>query len=281
LSPDLSSLHLLIAGRGYLGREVARQATARGWTVSALSKSGDENAVACDLSDREALTTLKSQIPDPDSIVLCASSGRGGPEAYRAVFLDGSRHLLDAFPGAHLLFVSSTSVYGQTDGSLVTEESPAEPETETSRLLLAAESCVLSAGGTAARLVGLYGPGRSVILRRFLEGQAVIEEDGRRFLNQIHRDDAASALLHLASHPEWSRAQVYNVADSTPLLQGDCYRALAQLFRKPLPSTGPRPERRKRAWTHKRVSNEKLRATGWDPAYPSFLDAVADVARTF
>ncbi|NIP92012.1 MAG: hypothetical protein GWO24_00435, partial [Akkermansiaceae bacterium] len=106
------------------------------------------------------------------------------------------------------------------------------------------------------------------------------EEDGRRYLNQIHRDDAASALLHLAARPDRACGQIYNVADSSPLHQGDCYHALADLFGRPVPAYGPRPEQRKRAWTHKRVSNQKLRATGWEPRYPSFMDAAEEVAQS-
>ena len=76
------------------------------------------------------------------------------------------------------------------------------------------------------------------------------------------------------------RGQIYNVADSSPLHQGDCYHALAQIFEKPVPPTGPRPEGRKRAWTHKRVSNAKLIATGWEPTFPSFVDAAREVAES-
>ena len=43
-----------------------------------------------------------------------------------------------------LLFTSSTSVYAQTDGSVVTEESPAIPDRETGSLLLAAETVTLA-----------------------------------------------------------------------------------------------------------------------------------------
>ena len=269
--------HLLIAGHGYLGQEVARQASGTDWHVTALSRSGDESALACDLSSPEQVAHLKSMIPPPDSIIFTASSGRGGIQSYKSVFLDGSRHLLSTFPESRLIFVSSTSVYHQIDGSLVTEESSTEPTRETGLLLLDAESQVLEGNGTIARLAGIYGPGRSAILRGLLEGTSIIEEDGRRFLNQIHRDDAASALLHLANH-ESSRGTIYNVCDSSPLHQGDCYHALAALFSRPVPAVGPRPENRKRAWTHKRVSNEKLRATGWEPSYSSFIDAAETIA---
>ena len=195
------------------------------------------------------------------------------------MFLEGTRHLSSTFSGTRLVFTSSTSVYHQTDGSVVTEESPTEPVRETGQVLLEAESQVLSANGTVARLAGIYGPGRSAILSSLLRGDAVIEEDGRRFLNQIHRDDASDALLHLATNPECV-GEVYNVCDSSPLHQGDCYQALAALFDVPPPPSGPRPQNRKRAWTHKRVSNEKIRNSGWEPLYPSFVDAAEEIQST-
>ncbi|HCQ37525.1 MAG TPA: hypothetical protein DIV39_00080 [Verrucomicrobiales bacterium] len=271
--------HLLIAGCGYLGEEIARLATNSGLQVTRLSKSGENGSLACDLSLPSDLTGLRSQISPPSSIMFTASSGRGGVEAYRSVFLEGTRNLSKTFPDSRLLFTSSTSVYHQTDGSLVTEESSTEPERETGEILLEAESQVLSENGTVARLAGIYGPGRSAILRSLFRGDAVIEEDGRRFLNQIHRDDASTALLHLLTCPE-SAGQIYNVCDSSPLHQGDCYYALAALFDLTPPPNGPKPQNRKRAWTHKRVSNEKLRGTGWEPTYPSFIDAADAIGST-
>ena len=271
-------MNLLIAGHGYVGRELARQATKVGHEVTALSKSGGDGARACDLSNCASVLTLADAVA-PGTIIHCASSGRGGADAYRAVFLEGSRNLLATFPEARLIFVSSTSVYGQTDGSTVTEDSETLPGRETGRILLEAEEVVRQSGGTVARLAGIYGPGRSVILQKFLAGQAIIEEDGRRILNQIHRDDAASALLHLATAAT-SAGEVFNVADSQPLSQGDTYRGLSDLFDRPLPPPGPKPENRKRAWTHKCVSNAKLVATGWAPRHPSFLDAAREIAPT-
>jgi hypothetical protein len=56
--------------------------------------------------------------------------------------------------------------------------------------------------------------------------------------------------------------------------------ALSRIFSLPLPPSGPRDLNRKRGWTHKQISNEKLRATGWEPEFPSFLDAAQDIAAT-
>jgi nucleoside-diphosphate-sugar epimerase len=261
-------MKLLLIGHGYLGQAITREFRGNGWDVTATSLSGSDGTLACDVGNPDEVARL----PAADFIVHCAASGRGGAEAYQRVYVNGCRNLIDGFPGVPLLYTSSTSVYAQTDGSVVTEESPTVPDRETGSLLLAAEQVVLERGGIVTRLSGIYGPGRSVILKKFLSGEAVIEEDGRRFLNQIHRDDAARAIFHLAAT---RMAGVFNVSDSTPLSQLNCYQQLARIFEKPLPPSGPRDLNRKRGWTHKHVSNGKLRSTGWKPHFPSFIDAVS------
>lgn len=267
---------LLLIGHGYLGQQITHEFRNNDWEVLPVSLSPHEGTLPCDVGDWTSVKALKKHV-FPDFIVHCAASGRGGAEAYQHVYVDGCRNLTEHFPDVPLLFTSSTSVYAQTDGSVVTEESPAIPDRETGTLLLDAEKIVIAAGGIVARLSGIYGPGRSVILRKFLTGEAVIEEDGRRFLNQIHRDDAARATHHLATT---GASGVFNVSDSTPLSQLACYQALSAQFSLPLPPSGPRDLNRKRGWTHKQVSNAKLRATGWEPRFPSFIDASEEVAPT-
>ena len=270
-------MKLLLIGNGYLGQAVSREFRENGWDVFPVSLSGGDGSMPCDVSNWVLVKCLRRHV-SPDFIVHCAASGRGGAEAYQKVYVDGCANLSQIFPGTPLLFTSSTSVYAQTDGSVVTEESPAIPGRETGSLLLAAEAVTLGAGGIVTRLSGIYGPGRSVILKKFLSGEAVIEEDGRRFLNQIHRDDAARAILHLAASN--IRGEIFNVSDSTPLSQLGCYENLAEIFNLPLPPSGPRDLNRKRGWTHKQVSNAKLRATGWQPDFPSFIDSARTIAAT-
>jgi nucleoside-diphosphate-sugar epimerase len=273
-------MRLLLIGHGYLGRELAARFRESGWEVSATSLHGGEGALACDVGDPDAVRALAHAVPSPHAIIHCAATGRGGADAYRQVYLRGCQNLIDSFPAARLVFVSSSSVYAHTDGSVVDETSPTLPERETAKLLLESERLVLGANGIVARLAGIYGPARSVILGKLLSGQAVIEEDGRRFLNQIHRDDAVRALHHLVSLGAAACGQVFNVCDSTPLTQRACYQRLSGIFGLPLPPTAPRDLNRKRGWTHKQVSNAKLRATGWTPEFPCFLDAAPGIAPT-
>jgi nucleoside-diphosphate-sugar epimerase len=269
-------MHLLLIGNGYLGQAITREFRENGGLVSAVTLSGEEGSIRCDVG----LAGDVKQLPQADFIIHCAASGRGGVAAYQHVYVDGCRNLCDAFPGTPLLFTSSTSVYAQTDGSTVTETSPAIPDRETGALLLEAERITLASGGLVTRLAGIYGPGRSMILKKFLSGDAVIEEDGRRIINQIHRDDAARAIFHLANCKPQLRGEIFNLCDSTPLAQATLYQALSGQFSQPLPPSGPRDLDRKRGWTHKLVSNAKLKDHGWNPQFSSFLEAAVQVAAT-
>lgn len=268
----------LLIGHGYLGSHLAQVLSGQGFPVVAVHRgtplTEPYHLLSADLTDPASLAEL-AQSFSPEVVVHAASSSRGGPEAYRRVFVEGVRHLLETFPDAQLFFTSSTSVYGQTDGSLVDEHSATVPDRETGRLLLEAETLVRGAGGVVLRLAGIYGPGRSVYLQRLFEGLARIEDtEPSRYLNQIHRDDACSAIRHLLPLRGSLEGRCFNVVDDTPLTQRACYEALASRFGLPTPPLTPPDTERKRAWTHKIVSNAALRATGWSPLYPSFLDAV-------
>ncbi len=272
---------IIIAGCGFAGLATARVFHDAGWSVLGLTHSpesaealkGEAFSVApCDISNADAVRASAARFGDrPDAVIHCASSGRGGADAYRSVYLGGARNLLVAFAPARLLFTSSTSVYAQTDGGIVTESSPAEPPRDTGRILREAEELVLARGGIVARLAGIYGPGRSVLLRKFFTGEAGIEGDGGRIVNQVHRDDIASALRVLIGQ---RATGIYNITDDAPMPQREIYAWLAQRFARPLPPSGPIDPNRKRGWTSKRVSNAKLRALGWAPAFASFFDAV-------
>ncbi len=181
---------VLIAGCGYVGAAAAELFRAEGWEVEGWSRSGPGRQV--DISDRAAVAAAAQPL---DVVIHCASSGGGGPESYRKVYLESARNLLEELRPTRLIFTSSTSVYAQTDGEWVDEESPADPKHETGRILRETEHLVRQHGGIVARLAGIYGPGRSALLRKLLSGEARLDGDGSRFLNQAHRDDIAAALV--------------------------------------------------------------------------------------
>jgi len=132
---------------------------------------------------------------------------------------------------------------------------------------------VVARGGIVARLAGIYGPGRSFVLKNLLESKSAIEgyEGSGRAINQIHREDAAAALKHLIEN---KCRGTFNVVDDAPCTQRECFEWLAPLFSLPLPPEAPPNPDRKRGNTHKFVSNAKLKATSWTALYPSYRDAV-------
>lgn len=272
-------LRVLIAGCGFLGETAAGLFLQRGCEVLGLTSSprdpGDTEfpIIATDLTDSAALTADLSDRGPFDIVVHCASSRGGGPDGYRRIYRDGLQNLVTACPDARIIFTGSTSVYGQADGTLVDETSPTDPGRETGRILLETERLALDVGGFVARLAGIYGPGRSVLRRKFLDGTAILEDGGGRWINQIHRDDAARALVHLARSD--APPGIYNVADNTPATQRQVYGWLADHFDQPLPPDGPANPNRKRGSSSKRVSNAKLRSTGWAPTFPSYRDGLA------
>ena len=278
---------VLIAGCGYVGEATADLFHAEGWEVEGWTAS---RASADRLNAKPYLVRTvdfaEPELTDTsapfDAVIHCASSRGGAVDDYRRIYLNGARHLAAAFPTALLVFTSSTSVYAQTDGDWVTEQSDADPQRETGRVLREAEESVLAHGGIVARVAGIYGPGRSALLRKFLSGEAVLDAGSGRFSNQAHRDDIAAALLLLvrryvrAPRLQNSQLRIFNVADGNPLSIRECYEWLARRLDRPLPPVSSSDRPRKRGNSNKRVSSAKLQALGWTPRYPDFGSAMVE-----
>ena len=279
---NVAAQSILVIGCGFIGAQLLRVLKRSGWkaagvtlsesSADALRSEGLE-VVAADLRTSDLRVLIKN---NPSVVVHCASSGRGGPPAYREIFLETTKRLLEEMCFEHLIFTSSTSVYAQTDGSIVTENELARPERDTGKILRETEELVLTHHGTILRLAGIYGPGRCVPLEKLLSGEAVIEGDGERTINSIHRDDAVSAFFLAANH-RWQG--IFNVADNTPVTQLEWFEWVCARLGQPLPPFVTRDLGRKRAWTSKRVSNAKLRSLGWSPEYPSFREGVEEMLK--
>lgn len=278
--PFPESKTALILGCGYVGRELALGLARDGWDVTGWTRTEASAAplraaglrmIAADAADDASWAGVPR---DFGMAILCAATRGGSVDDYRAVYLEGMRRLAShVAKGAHLVFTSSTSVYGQDDGSWVHEHSPTTPDTETAGVLLEAERICLDAGGAVARVAGIYGPGRSGPLRLLRSDDARIVPGGGRWMNQIHRDDVASALRFLG---ERGAPGIFNVADDRPVRQAEFYAWLSALLGLPPPREGPDAPSR-RGLTNKRVSNQKIRALGWEPKYPSFEEGYAAV----
>jgi nucleoside-diphosphate-sugar epimerase len=265
---------VLIAGCGYVGGAAARLFRNEGWQVTAWSRSAQIEDDELTRSIRVASVDLTSTNDVQrhsfacDVVVHCASTRGGGADEYRRLYRDGVGNLLTTFPSARIIFTSSTSVYAQRDGSWVDENSPAEPPNAKGRILREAEELVLAAKGVVLRLGGIYGPQRSAMLRATVSGR--ISGGADRWVNQVHRDDAASAILFAATRKP-DVTGVFNVVDNTPALRSEIVTWLAAELGRTVPepaeSTSPA-----RGYSNKRVSNAKLRQLGWMPRFASYKE---------
>lgn len=259
---------VLIAGAGDLGSRLALRCAARGEDVIALRRRDVASVdgvrhLRVDLATGEGFSRLPRR---PDALVFCAAPDQRTEAAYRALYVDGLRRLLDALEVTRVIFVSSTAVYAEDAGEWVDEATPARSDAFNGRVLLEAErELAPHEGGIVLRLSGIYGPGREMMIRRAREGRA----DRPRWSNRIHVEDAAAALAHLLELE--SPAQLYLGNDDLPSLECDVQAWIRA--REGLPGVAPASEPE----SGRRVSNARLRATGWTPAHPDYRAGYAEL----
>src|SRR6185295_11398631 len=232
------------AGVGYVGRAVAVRLIQAGHQVFGLRRSEDReleafgiSTIRCDITQAAQLKEVRGPF---DWVINAVSSSKGGVEEYRSVYLEGTRNLLDwaqEQPLQKYVHVSSTSVYGQTDGSQIDETSPTEPSSETGRILVEAEKLILSSTvpGVILRASGIYGPERGHLFQQYLRGEATISGDPQRYLNMIHRDDLAGALI--AALERGRAGEIYNASDDVPVPLIDFFRWLSMELKRPMPQS--------------------------------------------
>lgn len=266
-------MKILIIGAGYIGLKLGRELLRRGSDVTGwvAAQNSEEKVLQAGLqvicADVSLASSWKKVSREWDAIVYCASSSRQGAAAYRAIHQDGINFALKC-KTKHFIYTSSTSVYGQTDGSEVNEQSPTNPLSETSEILLGAEKRILDAGGTVARLAGIYGPQRGYLFQKIATHKKI--EEHERWINQIHRGDAVGAILFFL---EKNKKGLFNVCDDEPVLLSEFCKWICELLKKPLVQIVPPKENsRKRGVTNKKVSNVKLRSHGWELIFPTFRE---------
>ncbi|MGX1162216.1 nucleoside-diphosphate-sugar epimerase [Arthrobacter sp. SLBN-100] len=275
---------ILLAGCGDLGTEAGLRFAAQGHRVVGWRRSPAQlpaviEGVAADLS----AANLPPVPADTIAVVIAVAADSPSEDAYRAAYVRGVTNVLDALERdgvtpARVLFVSSTAVYGDAGGGWVDEDTPPAPGGFSGRILMEAEELLrkrLEGTPTTAvslRLGGIYGPGRTRLIEQVRSGSAVIPED-IRYTNRIHRDDAAGAIVHLATMTA-APAPAYIGVDDNPADLGSVLRFLAQemgLVEPPVGEAGPS------RGGNKRCRNDLLRSTGFGFAFPSFSEGYRDV----
>lgn len=276
-------MKILIAGCGYLGTHAGILAAAADHRVWGLSRHPEGlpaaiTPVKADLADAASLADL----PQAEAVIVCQAPKRGESydAAYRRSAVNLSASLMKKMP-AKVVLISSTSVYGVTDGSWVDETTPADPSTlkpeeaADARALLDAERTFLQSGipCVVLRLGGLYGPGRHR-LKALLDGKLSPSFSGSVYTNRIRVEDAARAVL-LAL--EKGRAgEIYLGVDDEPSSQREFYE---WVYRKLSIPVAAKADTGAPHGSNKRCSNRKIKALGLTLRYPSFREGYDDLIR--
>jgi nucleoside-diphosphate-sugar epimerase len=174
-----------------------------------------------------------------------------------------------------LVFVSSTSVYGQVGASWVDEMSPAEPTSYSGRRLLEAEQLLAESGHTycCVRFSGIYGPGRRRLIDQVIAKQGSAEKPVL-YTNRIHADDCAGVLAHLIRQQKTDAIDPLYIAtdcEPAPIYEVKHWVANALGFdNQHLQVNHTHSTRMPRG--SKRCTNKKLLMTGYQFHYPTFRE---------
>lgn len=274
------SSRVLIVGCGDLGIALAARLCESNFQVTGVSRSSKSlnhqnfTHVIADVTRPETLSTL-SDI-SPNILVYCVSADAQTDAAYKAQYVDGLKNVLRTqLYNAGLraiFFVSSTRVYGQITHALLDENTLAEPADFGGERLLEAEQALqnfkphnTNCQKTVLRLSGIYGPGRTRMLRLAQASEWPMQNS---WTNRIHRDDAAGFIASLMPKvlANLPLLPCYLVTDSNPVPQWEVLQWLAAQMQLSTNSLRSAPV----VEGGKRLSNAAMLATGFQLQYPDY-----------
>jgi hypothetical protein len=233
------SPHLFCFGLGYSAGVFAKYYLGQGWDVSGTKRNLDGNASP---EDAIKLYAYNRQTPFRDSkalesvthiLISIPPDEQGCPVANK--FGD----IIAKLPKLRWLgYLSTTGVYGNTDGKSVDETSPLNPSSNRSRFRVNAENAWLELHQEKGvpieifRLAGIYGPGRSQLNRVRAGNNTRINKPGHLF-SRIHVEDISAVLQASVAQPQ--PGAIYNVCDNLPASPADVIAYVCELLEMEIP----------------------------------------------
>lgn len=282
--------NILIVGCGDLGTTIAsnlkHEHQVTGMRRSIHAPSSGIKTICADVTQPNTLFALENL--HPNIVIYCISADAQTDESYQAQYVTGLKNILATQVNnqalQHVFFVSSTRLYGQKADAILDENTPAIPSDFGGERLLEAEIALkdfclnksMPCKSTSMRLSGIYGNGRLYLANMAKDiSRWPIENN---WSNRIHRDDAAGFIAFLANKALKNQSidDCYIVTDDTPTQQYEVLQWLAVQqgietlsIETPLISGG------------KRLSNKRLRSTGFQLQYPNYQVGYSKILKTF
>jgi len=241
--------------------------------------------IAGDVTNPETLKTLLGT--GACDLVITLTPDDYSETGYRNTYLACAQALAaiasEIATDSRVIYVSSTSVYGQNEGEWVDESSHCEPSSATAKVLLEAEQVIdsLPVQHCNLRFTGIYGPGRHRIISSVRDGR-IAPQTPTHWTNRIHADDCAHVLDFLVQQSTKTLPNYLIGTDNQCVARWTVQNYIAALLRGEAPSSltnnsnsdmntdAPKAEQ-----TGKRCSNSRLVELGYEYLYPSYKEGFA------
>lgn len=274
---------VLILGCGDLGGRIATHLGSEAYQVTGLRRTikPDTPWISyrhCDACNPDALGKVVSE--GFDIIVVTMTPSERSDRGYQQAYVKTNEILIESLAKSRqspelIIFVSSTAVYGQNDGSVVDELSLTAPESFSGKRLLEAENVIRHSGfpHVILRFSGIYGPGRTRLIEQVKQGKA---SSSGSYTNRIHVEDGAGFIAHLIRQTA-PIEPIYLVTDSAPTPMAEVAHWIAG-------SLGIQNFYAQDAVNdrgNKRLNNARMLATGYRLRYPDFRAGYGEMLASY
>ncbi len=224
-----------IAGVGWLGLPLARHLKLLGYpikgSVTSLEKAGelqrnDLDVYPISITDHGVKGPVKAFLKDVNTLVIMIPPGLRKNTG--SDFVLKMAYFLEAIKASeveNVILISSTSVYGDSQGK-VTEKDLPKPETEAGKQLLQVEQMYFNSSDfktTIIRFGGLFGGSRQPV--RYLAGRKNLN-GGKAPVNLIHREDCIQIISQVIRQNVYGR--IFNAVMPSHPTKANYYANMAQ-----------------------------------------------------
>ncbi|MCK4623200.1 MAG: SDR family oxidoreductase [Desulfuromonadales bacterium] len=233
---------VVIIGCGDIGCRVGQQLIEQGKEVLALAHTQKSAVKLREKGFSTLIGDLDYRADTPEiplhgrQMFYLAPPQGGGKSDYR--MLNFCRKLSPGNTPAKVVYISTSGVYGDCGGDIVTEERPINPQTARAMRRASAENQLqeqaekLGFALVILRVTGIYGPGRLPVAR-IRQGHPVLKKGEGSYTNRVHTLDLVQVCL--AAMEKGEHGDVFNVCDGQESSMTDYFLAVADLCDLPRP----------------------------------------------
>ncbi|UPZ16627.1 SDR family oxidoreductase [Flavobacterium humidisoli] len=255
-----------ILGCGWLGLPLAKTLISKGHSINGSTTSENKLSILKDAGINSFLVTVESESVSENTTFFLAESEiliidippklrTVDPNSEKKAFVEKIKNLIPFIAKStvkKVLFVSSTSVYGDDNG-LVTEERSPNPDTESGKQLVLAEKLLQDNQNfdtTILRFGGLIGEDRHPI--KFLAGKENLDNPDAP-INLIHQNDCIGIIDEIINQSKWN--EVFNAVAPFHPTREDYYTQKAVEMNLPEPKFGSEKSNIKKVVSSEKIEN--------------------------